>query len=69
MSRVSDELRAKAKALYELARQMAETSDSLVHVLHAAEYEQQADAVDESDVPAAHMIDRAVPLNARDIAA
>ena len=61
-----DDLRAKASALYRLARQTRETSEGLVHLLRATEIEQQAEELDRGDMPAARVLDGTRPRTDRD---
>ena len=57
-----DELRAQARALYDLAKTTPQPDESLLHVLHALELETTADHLDR--IPEAHVIDsRAASAN------
>jgi hypothetical protein len=56
MSR-AEELRSRARALYDLAKATQQPDESLVHVLHAIELETAADRLERGDIPEAHVID------------
>ena len=53
----ANELRARARTLYELAKATPYTDESLLHILHAIEFEAEADRLDRGDIPKAHVID------------
>jgi hypothetical protein len=56
----AEELRAKARSLYDLAKTTPHPDESLLHVLHALELESDADLMERGDVPKAHVIDSRV---------
>jgi hypothetical protein len=56
MTRV-EELRAQARTLYGLAKATPHPDESLLHVLHAVEFETTADRLERGDIPEAHVID------------
>jgi hypothetical protein len=53
----AEELRSRARALYDLAKATPQPDESLLHVLHAVEFETHADLLECGDIPEAHVID------------
>jgi hypothetical protein len=53
----ADELRAQARSLYALAKATSQPDESLLHVLHAIEFEADADLLERGEIPKAHVID------------
>jgi hypothetical protein len=53
----ADELRAQARSLYQLAKATSHPDESLLHVLHAIELEADADLLERTDIPKAHVIE------------
>ncbi len=53
----AEELRSRARALYQLAKATPEPDESLLHVLHALELEADADLLERGDVRPAQGID------------
>jgi hypothetical protein len=53
----AEELRSRARALYQLAKATAEPDESLLHVLHALELEADAELLERGDVRPAPRID------------
>lgn len=53
----ADELRAQARSLYQLAKATTSPDESLLHVLHAIELEEDAELLERGNFPKAHVID------------
>ncbi len=56
MSR-AEELRSRARSLYDLAKATPQPDESLLHVLHAIELETAAERLERGNIPEAHVID------------
>jgi hypothetical protein len=52
----ADQVRAQARSLYELAKATSQPDESLLHVLHAIELEEDADLLERGEIPKAHVI-------------
>lgn len=64
--RRSDDLRAQARSLYQLAKATSSPDESLLHVLHAIELEADAELLERDDIPKAHVIDSRTSADNRD---
>ena len=64
----AEELRSQARALYDLAKATPQPDESLLHVLHAIEFETAAERLERGDIPQAHVINsRAVCANRKNL--
>jgi hypothetical protein len=62
----ADELRAKARSLYQLAKATSHPDESLLHVLHAIELEADAEQLERREIPKPHIIDSRAAMSPHD---
>jgi hypothetical protein len=62
------ELRTQARAFYQLAKATSHPDESLLHVLHAIEFESEAALLERGDIPDAHVIESHATPGHRDTA-